>query len=86
MKPHEETWEPLIWMHDGQQRPLWAIQSDHHKHFETDKVRTPFCEFEADEGPRAKLAAAAPEMARLLLELHREHGDRHTMTCPKATS
>lgn len=37
-----------------------------------------FCEFDVNEGERANLAAAAPEMARMLLALHAEHGDRHT--------
>ncbi len=66
MKPWEETWEAEIWMHDGQQRPIWCVQSNH----KPDKLPDPIFEMnEADGLAHAKLAAAAPEMARLLLDI-----------------
>ena len=72
MKPWEETWTPTIWMHDHNQDPLWALETNHAPP-KAGVIEVPFCEFEANMGDHAKLAAAAPEMARLLLELHDEH-------------
>lgn len=75
MKPWEETWVPSLWRHDGQQRPMWAVEPATPDPLDGE----PIFEFnDPDQEPRAKLAAAAPEMARLLLAMHDDHGDRHT--------
>lgn len=66
MKPWEETWRAEIWTHDVGD-PIWAIWTDAPR--EVVSVGVPFAEFDRNEPERAKLAAAAPEMARLLLEL-----------------
>jgi hypothetical protein len=62
MKPHEETWTRVLWMHDHNQEPIYGIESD----AIPKKVDDHFCEFSAGEHARSQLAAAAPEMARLL--------------------
>ena len=67
-RPHEETWEASVWLHDDQQRPLWSVcDVDAHG------TRGELCEFGHDEA-RARLAAAAPEMARALLAVERSCG------------
>jgi hypothetical protein len=67
-KPWEEEWSADIWFHDVHQDPIYGIHSDTNIPM-AGVVKLPFCEFEANEGPRARLAAAAPEMASLLLEM-----------------
>jgi hypothetical protein len=66
MKIHEETWTRVLWMHDHNQEPIYGIESD----AIPKKVDDHFCEFSAGEHARSQLAAAAPEMARLLLEFY----------------
>ena len=66
MKAYEENWGHLIWMHDHNQRPIWAVDSANNKRPGT----APGALFEfndPDERDAAMLAAAAPDMARLLL-------------------
>jgi hypothetical protein len=76
MKPWEEDWYPLIWMHDGNQRPIWAVESKTNKR---PGPPGPLLECnDPDEEGVARLAAAAPLMARMLLTLHADHGPRHT--------
>lgn len=66
MKPWEETWSVdetgRMIRNEGGYRIAEAIELD----------------IPPREGANAKLAAAAPEMARLLRELHGQHGDRRT--------
>lgn len=74
MKPWEETWEAIIWMHDVEQRPIWAVETNHNPP-RAGEVELPICEFSPGDAERAKLAAAAPEMARMLLELEWHHAE-----------
>ncbi len=71
MKAHEETWE-LVPRNGG-----WRL------HAEGEEEHSTF--WDADPG-RARLAAAAPEMARLLLELQWSggsyEGDHMAACCP----
>ncbi len=62
-KPHEETWAAEVYMHDHNQDRVWSIgvvPCEPHQHF---------AEVFDGNDARAQLAAAAPEMARVLLEM-----------------
>lgn len=65
MKPWEETWTRVLWMHDHNQDPIFGIESDAIQKGVDDH----FCEFDAGEHARSQLATAAPEMARALVEV-----------------
>jgi hypothetical protein len=67
MKPWEETWTRVLWLHDHNQDPIFGIESD----AIPKKVAGHFCEFDGGEHARSQLATAAPEMARVLLRLHK---------------
>jgi hypothetical protein len=82
MKTHEETWTRVLWMHDHNQDPIYGIESD----AIPKKVDDHFCEFSAGEHARSQLAAAAPEMARLLLDVQwTPTGYDHEPCCPVCT-
>lgn len=75
MKAHEETW-----VYDGR----WL--QVHPPEGETYGERWACADYGDAPGPRARLAAAAPEMARLLLEIefHSQEGDEGHLpsACP----
>jgi hypothetical protein len=78
MKPWEQTWDAVQFNSGG-----WLKTELHHGEGQVSCLDWGEASTEdpgdaAEDLARAKLAAAAPEMARLLKALHDEHGDRHT--------
>lgn len=82
MRPHEETWtaDP-VQIAAAQTGAMINFGNGACAHLrgEANTMPPPMSEITPERlYERAKLMAAAPEMARMLLALHDEHGDRHT--------